>query len=92
MKIVTRFFYRDNEYIITKNDGFYMAINTQDLDKNGCLVRTMNGLQLFANRDLNNTLEQVKNHLDIIAYGFTSKDIENNTSLLFDIVTGKYRA
>lgn len=92
MKKVTEFIYRNERYIIGKKDTHYVAVNIKDIDEKGCLKKSLNGFQLFANEKLSQTLEEIKNHLDIQAYGFTSEDLANTPCLLLDIVNGKYRA
>lgn len=45
---------RGQEYIVVKDEeGYYLSINKEYLDENGCLTQELNGLQMHASKDLN---------------------------------------
>lgn len=89
--VIKNFIYRNERFVIAKDNGYYLAINYKDIDKNGALTRQLNGLQMHASEKLSLTLDQVKNSLDIKAYGFTKDDLMT-PNLLTDVISGKYRA
>ena len=51
---------RDEKYVIVRNEeGWYLAINTKYIDADGKLNRPLNGLQMFANKELKQTVRTV---------------------------------
>ena len=45
---------RGQEYIVVKDEeGYYLSINKEYIDENGCLTQELNGLQMHASKDLN---------------------------------------
>lgn len=73
MKVVLKCFsYRGKEYTIVKDDdGYTKAIDHIYLDKNGCLMQQLNGIQMFVDvndQSLRGILNRIKDHLDFEAY------------------------
>ena len=51
---------RDEKFVIVHNEeGWYLAINTKYIDADGKLNRQLNGLQMFANKELKQTVRTV---------------------------------
>ena len=51
---------RDEKFVIVRDEeGWYLAINTKYIDADGKLNRQLNGLQMFANKELKQTVRTV---------------------------------
>ena len=60
---------RSRHFTVVKDDnGFYCAIEDKYIDKDGRLNRTLNGFQMHANKDLNETLQGIQNEVDMDYY------------------------
>ena len=64
--IVRNFVVRDRHFTIVKDaEGFYLAIEDKYIDANGKLNTTLNGFQMYANKDLNTCLNTCKHQVEI---------------------------
>lgn len=76
--IIKNFVVRDRYFTIVKNeDDFYLAIEDKYIDANGRLNTTLNGFQMYANKDLNDCLNTCKNQVEIEyleAQGYTKAE------------------
>lgn len=66
--IIKNYHYRNNDYVIIAHCGYYCAINTNDIDDNGKLIRELNGLQMFASDTVKECIERVNNSIDFDYY------------------------
>ena len=64
--IIRNFIVRDRNFVIVKNEeDFYLAIEDKYIDNNGRLNTTLNGFQMYANKDLNDCLNTCKHQVEI---------------------------
>ncbi len=57
---------RNRHFTIVKNDdGFYCGIEDKYIDKDGRLNRTLNGFQMHANKDINETIKGIKDKVEM---------------------------
>lgn len=62
---VTTFYYRGETFKIVKCENYYMAINTKDIDENGVLTKSYNGINGHATKSIQKTINSVKYSLDV---------------------------
>lgn len=56
-------------FVVVKNDeGFYLAINKKYIDADGKLTRQLNGIQMHANKNLNDCLNSTMDACKIDYY------------------------
>ena len=67
VKVVVRnFVVRDRKFVIVQDsNGWYEAIEDKYLDSEGKLTKRLNGFDMHAYKDLNQTLNSVKNWVEI---------------------------
>lgn len=68
---------RNEKFEVVKFEGMYCAINHKYLDENMCLTRSLNGLQMHANTDLQECLNTAKDSAEIdylMSQGMTLED------------------
>ena len=64
--IVRNYEVRNRHFVIVKdNNGYYEAIEDKYLDSEGKLTKRLNGFDMHAYKDLNQTLNSVKNWVEI---------------------------
>jgi len=77
MKRVTTLKTNNRTFEIVKNeDGFYLAIEDKYIDKNGCLTKKLNGLNMKADKDLNKCLQKTKDQCEIDELIANGKSVE----------------
>ena len=68
MTIITSFYYRGEIFEIgtTESQGktWYCAINRKDIDENGRLTKSLNGLQMHASETLQGCMDNTKLAID----------------------------
>lgn len=63
--IIKNFVVRDRYFVIVKNEqDFFLAIEDKYIT-DGKMNTTLNGLQMFANKDLNDCLDTLRRHVEI---------------------------
>ena len=63
--IIKNFVVRDRHFVIVKDEqDFYLAIEDKYIT-NGKLNKTLNGFQMYANKDLNDCLNTCKHQVEI---------------------------
>lgn len=67
--VIKDFMVRAERFVIVQNDeGFYLAINKKYIDADGKLTRQLNGIQMHANKNLNDCLNSTMDACKIDYY------------------------
>ena len=64
--IIRNFTSRNRHFtIVCHEQGYFQAIEDKYIDEDGKLTKTLYGYQTFANKDMNMTLTNLKNQIEI---------------------------
>jgi hypothetical protein len=64
--IIRNFTSRNRHFtIVCDEQGYFQAIEDKYIDEDGKLTKTLYGYQTFANKDMNMTLTNLKNQIEI---------------------------
>ena len=64
--VVKHFIVGGKDYVIVQDeDGFYRAIDRENVDESGRITKTLYGHQTFPSKNLNVCLNSVKHHVEI---------------------------
>lgn len=83
--IIKDFVVRDRHFVIVQNEqGFYLAIEDKYIT-DGKLNKTLNGFQMYANKDLNWCLNTCKNQVEIDYLEAQGKSKAEAYAIVFNI-------
>lgn len=66
LETVTTFYYRGETFkVVQDEEGYFLAINKDDIDSNGVLTKNYNGITGHASKDMYETIRLTKQRVDI---------------------------
>lgn len=83
--IIKDFVVRDRHFVIVQNEqGFYLAIEDKYIT-DGKLNKTLNGFQMYANKDLSDCLDTCRRQVEIEYYEAQGKSKAEAFAIVFNI-------
>lgn len=85
--VIKHFVVRDKDFVIVQNvDGWYLAIDREYIDENGCTTRKLNGLQMKASKVLSECLNSVRTSVEIDYLVGTGKSRAEAYAIVFNMM------
>lgn len=85
--IIRHFTERGRNFVIVQDkEGFFLAIEDKYIDENGKLTKTLYGHQMCANRDLDECLKTLHNHIEtdyLLSQGYSKAEA---FGIVFDLI------
>ena len=73
------------KFTICYRDGMYIAIEDCYIDESGKLTQELNGIQMYANKNLDDCLEQVRKQVEIQSLTINGVDIASAFCMVYNI-------
>ena len=62
---IDEFEYKNRRFIIAKINDVFLAIENININKDGSLVKPLNGIQVFASKNIEDTKQKARVHIDV---------------------------